>query len=89
VRQRLDLKTIAIQFLPVTSAQRIPTMMEGKADLECGSTTNNAERRKSVAFTVPHYITGTRYMVRANSGIETLRDFDGKKLVDFWKYPND
>ena len=81
VRQRLELKTIAIQFLPVTSAQRIPTMMEGKADLECGSTTNNAERRKSVAFTVPHYITGTRYMVRADSGIETLRDFDGKKLV--------
>ena len=49
--------------------------------MECGSTTNNAERRKQVAFTIPHFITGARYMVRADSNIATLADFEGKKLV--------
>jgi len=50
------------------------------ADLECSSTTNTPDRRKLVAFTVPHYITGTRYMVRADSPIQVLADFQGKKL---------
>jgi ABC-type amino acid transport substrate-binding protein len=65
----------------VTGATRIPAIVEGKADLECGSTTNNAERRQKVAFTVPHYIAGARYLVRADSKIDDLPNFDGKKLV--------
>ncbi|MFX8297394.1 transporter substrate-binding domain-containing protein, partial [Acinetobacter baumannii] len=34
-----------------------------------------------VAFTVPHYITGARYLVRANSGITDLAQFEGRTLV--------
>ena len=81
VRKKLELKALAPEFVMVTPANRIPTITEGKADLECGSTTNNAERRKTVAFTVPHYITGARYAVRADSGIDDLPQFEGKKLV--------
>jgi ABC-type amino acid transport substrate-binding protein len=55
--------------------------VEGRAELECGSTTNNAERRKTVAFTVPHYITGARYAVRPDSGIDDLPQFEGRKPV--------
>jgi ABC-type amino acid transport substrate-binding protein len=81
VRKRLEMKTIAIQYLKVTPADRIPAIVERRADLECGSTTNNAERRQQVAFTVPHYVTGARYLVRSDSPIAELRDFQGKKLV--------
>ncbi|MEO8806181.1 MAG: amino acid ABC transporter substrate-binding protein [Burkholderiaceae bacterium] len=81
VRKRLELKTIAIDFLQVTPASRIAAVVDGKADLECGSTTNNAERRQKVAFAIPHYITGTRYMVRAESPIAELAMFENKKLV--------
>ncbi|MFG6468114.1 amino acid ABC transporter substrate-binding protein [Roseateles sp. BYS87W] len=81
LRQRLKLKSLTPQFLLVTPANRIQMVAEGKADLECGSTTNNAERREKVAFTVPHYITGARYLVRADSGITELSQFDGKTLV--------
>jgi len=81
VKKKLELKALAPEFLQVTPANRIPTIVEGKADLECGSTTNNAERREKVAFTVPHYITGARYMVRADSKIDDLQHFEGKKLV--------
>jgi ABC-type amino acid transport substrate-binding protein len=81
VRKKLEMKAITTEFLAVTPATRIAAVAEGKADLECGSTTNNAERRQKVAFTVPHYITGTRYLVRSQSPIEDLSMFEGKKLV--------
>ncbi len=81
VRTRLGMKTIAIDYVKVTPADRIPAIVERRADLECGSTTNNAERRQKVAFTVPHYVTGARYLVRADSPISELQDFQGKKLV--------
>jgi glutamate/aspartate transport system substrate-binding protein len=81
VRKKLALETLTPRFVQVTPANRIAMVEEGKADLECGSTTNNAERREKVAFTVPHYITGARYLVRADSPIDVLRDFSGRKLV--------
>ena len=81
VRKGLDLKALRVDYLPVASADRIPAIVSGKADMECGSTTNNEQRRRVVAFTIPHYITGTRYAVRADSGIQALRDFEDKRLV--------
>ncbi len=81
VRARLGMKAIGIDYIKVMPADRIPAIVERRADLECGSTTNNAERRAKVAFTVPHYITGARYLVRADSGIEQLADFEHKKLA--------
>ena len=81
LRKSLQLKALPVEYLLVTPADRIPAVAEGRADLECGSTTNNAERRQQVAFTVPHYITGARFMVRADSAIDSLTGFEGKKLV--------
>jgi ABC-type amino acid transport substrate-binding protein len=81
VKKKLNLPALKIEYLMVTPQNRIPAIVEGKADMECGSTTNNADRRKQVAFTVPHYITGARYMVRADSPITVLAQFEGKKLV--------
>jgi glutamate/aspartate transport system substrate-binding protein len=81
VKKKLNLPSLQPEFLLVTPSNRISAITDGKADMECGSTTNNAERREKVAFTVPHYITGARYMVRADSKIEDLPNFDGKKLV--------
>ena len=81
VRTKLGLKTLAVEFVKVTPADRIPVIVERRADLECGSTTNNAERRQKVAFTVAHYVTGARYLVRADSEIGDLQGFQGKKLM--------
>jgi ABC-type amino acid transport substrate-binding protein len=81
VRKHLGMKTLAITYVPITTANRIGTIVDGKADLECGTTTNNAERRQKVAFTVPHYITGSRYVVRADSKIAELDQFEDHVLV--------
>jgi ABC-type amino acid transport substrate-binding protein len=81
VRQRLKLKALPHRFVPVTSGNRLDKVASGEVDLECGSTTNNADRRTKVAFTVPHYIAGARVLVRADHPAQELRDFDGQKLV--------
>lgn len=81
VRKELQLKTLPVAFKQVTPANRIAAIERHEADLECGSTTNNAERRQMVAFTVPHYITGARYMVRVDSKFEELPNFEGRRLV--------
>lgn len=81
VRKKVGLASLTPEFLMVTPANRIAVIAEGKADIECGSTTNNAERRQKVAFAVPHYIAGARYMVRSDSAISELAGFDKRKLV--------
>ena len=81
VRKQTGAKAMEVEFLQVTPANRIATVEEGKADLECGSTTNNAERRQKVAFTVPHFITGARLLVKADRNYTRVEDFKGKKIV--------
>jgi glutamate/aspartate transport system substrate-binding protein len=81
VRKKTGAKNMQVEFLQVTPANRIAMVAEGKADLECGSTTNNAERRQKVSFTIAHFITGARLLVRADSKIDRIEDLEGKKLV--------
>lgn len=81
VARQLALPSLATRYLQVTPANRIAVIEEGRADLECGSTTNNAERREKVAFTVPHYITGARFLVRTGTKAQLLSDFRGFKVV--------
>lgn len=81
VRKKTGMKDMPVEMLQVTAANRLAVVEQRKADLECGSTTNNAERRQKVAFTVPHFIAGARLLVKASSSIDRLEDLSGKKLV--------
>jgi len=81
VGKRVGVRSVPVELMPVTPANRIAMVEQGKADMECGSTTNNAERREKVAFTIPHFITGARLLVRAGSTIDRLEDLQGRKLV--------
>ncbi len=81
VRKKTGAKDMAVELMLVTPANRITLIEQGKADLECGSTTNNAERRQKVAFTIPHFITGARLLVKADSKVERIEDLGGKKLA--------
>ena len=81
VRRQTGKKDMAVEFMTVTSANRITMIEQGKADLECGSTTNNAERRQKVAFTIPHFITGARLLVKSDSSSDRVENLNGKRLV--------
>jgi glutamate/aspartate transport system substrate-binding protein len=81
MRRDLKLPGLRVEYLAVTPAQRIPSIVDGKADLECGNTTNTAARRKQAAFTVTHYFAGGRLLVRADAGIRRLAEMRGKTIV--------
>lgn len=78
---KLGVKRLGVEYVQVGSANRIATIEEGKADLECESTTSNVERRTRVSFAIPHYITGARYLVRADAPMRELGDFKGRRLA--------
>jgi glutamate/aspartate transport system substrate-binding protein len=74
-------REIAIKWQPVTSESRIPAVVSGQVDLECGSTTNNLERQKQVSFSPTMFVSGTKLMVKKGSAIKSFRDLAGKKVV--------
>ena len=75
---RSDLK---VQTQAVTSQNRIPLLVNGTIDIECGSTTNNSDRAKQVAFAVNYFYTGTRLLVKADSPVKSVDDLKGTKVV--------
>lgn len=75
---RADLK---VTTQAVTSQNRIPLMTNGTIDIECGSTTNNSDRAKQVAFAINYFYTGTRLLVKADSPIKAMADLKGRKVV--------
>ena len=74
-------KKLEIKYLPVTSQNRIPLVQNGTVDIECGSTTNNATRQKDVSFAVTTYVEEVRIAVKANSGITSLNQLNGKNVA--------
>jgi ABC-type amino acid transport substrate-binding protein len=81
LKRELKLPALKINYLSVTSATRIPSIAQGKAAMECGSTTNTAERRKQVDYTIAHFISSARFLVRNDSGIGKLEDLQGRSVV--------
>lgn len=81
IRSEYKLPSLRVQYLQVTAAERIPALLSGKADLECGNTTNTAARRKQVTFSVTHFFDGGRLLVAADSGMQRLSDLRGKAIV--------
>jgi glutamate/aspartate transport system substrate-binding protein len=77
----VDDPNLRIEYVKVTSDDRIPAVLEGKIDLECGSTTANEERRKQVAFSPLTFVAGTKLMVPKVSPILAAADLKGKTVV--------
>jgi glutamate/aspartate transport system substrate-binding protein len=70
-----------VEYSPVTSSTRIPLLANGTIDLECGSTTNNPERLKQVAFTNTHFLTATRFVSKKSSKLNSIDDLKGKSVA--------
>ena len=81
VQKRLGLAKMDIKYQPVTSQNRIPLVQNGTVDIECGSTTNNATRQKDVSFAVTTFVEEVRIAVKANSGITSIGQLNGKNVA--------
>ena len=81
VKKDLKLDKLTVEFNPVTSSTRIPLLANGTIDLECGSTTNNPDRLKQVAFTNTHFLTATRFISKKTSKLNSIDDLKGKPVA--------
>ncbi|WP_439115107.1 transporter substrate-binding domain-containing protein [Hydrogenophaga sp.] len=81
IQKELKLPALAVKLVPVTSQNRIPLVQNGSVDLECGSTTNNRERARQVAFSVSIFQTSSRLLTRQDSGVAELSDLKGRRVL--------
>lgn len=78
VKTKLNMPGLKVKLTPITSQNRIPLVQNGTVDIECGSTTNNAERQQQVSFSNTIFVIGTRLMTKKNSGVKDWADLKGK-----------
>ena len=81
VKKELKLDKLEVKLNPVTSSTRIPLLANGTIDLECGSTTNNADRQKQISFTNTHFLTASRFVSKKSGKINSIDDLKGKSVV--------
>ncbi|HLG48637.1 MAG TPA: amino acid ABC transporter substrate-binding protein [Reyranella sp.] len=77
----VDSPYLRTEYVKVTSETRIQALLDSKVDFECGSTTNNAQRRQVVAFSPLIFVAGTRLMVPAAAAVSGIADLKGKTIV--------
>jgi glutamate/aspartate transport system substrate-binding protein len=81
VKAELKLPKLDVNYVPVTSANRIPALLEGKIDLECGSTTNTRDRQQQVAFAYTTFVAGIKMLAKKASDVSSIEDLRGKSIV--------
>ncbi|MBE5252564.1 amino acid ABC transporter substrate-binding protein [Mixta mediterraneensis] len=81
IKAKLNKPDLQVKMIPITSQNRIPLLQNGTYDFECGSTTNNLERQKQVAFSDTIFVIGTRLLVKKDGPIKDFDDLKGKTVV--------
>ncbi len=71
---------IETKFLRIAPDERISAVVDGKIDIECGSTTITLSRQEQVDFSLPTFVTGGSVLSLASSGIQSMADLSGKKV---------
>ena len=80
VKAKVKKPDLKVELQAVTSQNRIPLLMNGTIDIECGSTTNNKVRNEQVDFAINYFYTGTRLLTKKGSGIKNYPDLRGKSV---------
>jgi glutamate/aspartate transport system substrate-binding protein len=78
IGQTIDSQSLRVNYVKVLAEERIPAVVENRIDLECGSTTANAERRKLVDFSPMMFVTGSKVMVPVATPWSDFRQLKGK-----------
>lgn len=81
LKKDLKLPNLKVEYKAVTSSTRIPEMLAGNIDMECGTTTNSLQRQQQVSFSTNYYATEVRMAVKANSTVKDLGDLNGKAVA--------
>lgn len=81
IKKELGIPNLKVKYNLITAQNRIPLVQNGTVDLECGSTTNNAERAQQVDFSVGIFEVSTRLLSRKDSVYQDFDNLKGKNVV--------
>ncbi|RUR71287.1 transporter substrate-binding domain-containing protein [Variovorax guangxiensis] len=74
IKRELKLPDIKVQYKLVAGPERIPKLLAGEIDLECGSTTNTMARQEKVDFSYTFFVAGMRVLTNSSLHVETVKD---------------
>lgn len=81
IKSRLGMDRIEVKQLPITSATRIPLMVNQTIDLTCGSDANTLDRQRQVAFSWTTFIGNEAVVSKKSANIRKLDDLKGRTVV--------
>ena len=81
IKSELRRPALEIEYVPVNASNRIPLLQNGAIDVECGSTTNTADRQKQVSFSIATYVASPRWLVSTSSAVAELSGLEGQTIV--------
>ena len=81
VKVKLNKPDLKVTYMPVTGTTRMPLLANGTIDMECGTTTNNAERQKQVTFSTTNFVAGIRILSKKTAPIDSMAEAKGKTIV--------
>jgi len=70
---------VKVEYKPVTSANRMPMLMEGRVDILVCTMTKNPERAKQIDFSYTYFLTGQKFLTKKGT-VKGLKDLEGKKI---------
>ena len=81
VKAVLEKPDLTIKFSVVNAQTRIPLVVDGAIDLECGSTTNTLARQQQVDFSPVYFTTGTRLLTWRANNVREIENLAGKAIA--------
>lgn len=81
IKNKLKLPGLEVMLRPVTSANRTAFLVNDIIDLECGSTTNNIERQKDVAYSVTTFVASGSLVAKKSSALQSLQELKGMTVA--------
>ena len=81
IKRELKLPDIKVQYKPVSGPDRIPKLLAGEIDLECGSTTNTMARQEKVDFSYTFFVAGMRVLTSQSLHVDTVKDLQKQPVA--------
>ena len=81
IKRELKLNDIKVQYKLVTGPERIPKLLAGEIDLECGSTTNTKARQEKVDFSYTFFVAAMRVLTPKDLQVEAVKDLNGLPIA--------
>jgi len=81
IKRELKISDLKVQYKVVSGPERIPKLLSGEIDLECGSTTNTKARQEKVDFSYTFFVAAMRVLTPKDLQVQSVRDLNGLPIA--------